>query len=60
LRADHGGYTGGMKSFVKATAERLSGGRPSVLRAVAGATAAGGATFAVVYKLLRHDDAEQA
>ena len=47
-----------MKSFVKATAERLSGGRPSVLRAVAGATAAGGATAAVVYKLLRHEDEE--
>jgi hypothetical protein len=47
-----------MKSFVKATAERLSGGRPGVFRAVAGATAAGGATAAVVYKLLRHEDEE--
>jgi hypothetical protein len=47
-----------MKSFYKAAAERLSGGRPSVLRAVAGATAAGGVTWAVVYKLLRHEDSE--
>jgi hypothetical protein len=49
-----------MKSFVKATTERLSGGRPSVLRAAAGATAAGAATWAVVYKLLRHEDDESA
>jgi hypothetical protein len=58
LRARPRGYLGGMKSFVKATAERLSGGRPGVFRAVAGATAAGGATWAVVYKLLRHEDEE--
>jgi hypothetical protein len=44
-----------MKSFYKAAAERISGGRPNVLRAVAGATAAGTATWAVVYKLLRHE-----
>jgi hypothetical protein len=45
-----------MKTFVKAATERLSGGRPTVLRAAAGATAAGAATWAVVYKLLRHED----
>jgi outer membrane lipoprotein SlyB len=34
--------------------ERLRGGRPSVLRAAAGAAVAGGVTTAVVYRLLRH------
>jgi hypothetical protein len=47
-----------MKSFYKAALQRLSGERPNALRAVAGATAAGTATWAVVYKLLRHDDSD--
>ena len=37
----------------RAVVERLSGGRPSRLRAVAGAAVAGGAVAAGVYKGLR-------
>jgi hypothetical protein len=47
-----------MKTLVKAATERLSGGRPNVFRAAVGATAAGATTWAVVYKLLRHEDDE--
>jgi hypothetical protein len=42
-----------MKSFYMAVVQRLTGERPSALRAVAGATAAGTATGVVVYRLLR-------
>lgn len=44
-----------MKSLYIAAAQRLGGKRPSVLRAAAGATAAGTATGVVVYRLLRHE-----
>jgi len=44
-----------MKSLYIAATERLSGHRPSALRAAAGATAAGTATGVVVYRLLRHE-----
>jgi hypothetical protein len=47
-----------MKSLYKALAQRVMGQRPTVLRAAAGATVAGTATGAVVYKLLRHEGAE--
>jgi hypothetical protein len=50
-----GGYPLPMKSLYKAVFERLSGGRPSTLRAAAGATAAGAATGVAVYRLLRHE-----
>jgi hypothetical protein len=40
----------------RATAERLSGGRPSMLRAAAAATLTGGATAAITYRLLRSHD----
>jgi hypothetical protein len=36
--------------------ERLSGGRPGVLRAAAGAAVAGGVTSVVVFRLLRSAD----
>ncbi len=45
----------------RATIERLTGDRPSVLRALAAATLTGGATGAMTYKLLRSrsgDDAD--
>lgn len=42
-----------MKSLLIAVTQRLSGERPAALRAYAGAMVAGGATGAVVYKLLR-------
>lgn len=48
-----------MKSFFTAALQRMSGERPTVLRAAAGATAAGTATGVLVYKLLRqHDESE--
>jgi hypothetical protein len=41
----------------RAAVERLSGGKPSVLRAAAAAALTGGATATLTYKLLRsHDD----
>lgn len=43
-------------SLGRAAAERLSGGRPSALRAAAAATLTGGATAALTYRLLRHQD----
>jgi hypothetical protein len=43
-----------MKGFVKGVlAERISGGRPSVLRAAVTAVAAGAAVAGVTYKALR-------
>jgi hypothetical protein len=44
-----------MKSFYIAVTQRLTGERPSAMRAFAGAAAAGTATGALVYRLLRHD-----
>lgn len=43
-----------MKSLYIAAAQRLKGDRPSAMRAVAGAAAAGTATGVLVYRLLRH------
>ena len=40
-------------TFGRAAVERLSGDRPSTLRALAAATITGGATAAVTYRLLR-------
>jgi hypothetical protein len=37
----------------RTAAERLTGGRPSMLRAVAAATLTGGATATITYRLLR-------
>ena len=42
----------------RAAAERLTGGRPSMLRAVAAATLTGGATAALTYRLLRSQEDE--
>jgi hypothetical protein len=47
-----------MKSFYIAMMQRLTGEKPSALRAAAGATAAGMATGVVVYRLLRHEATE--
>jgi hypothetical protein len=44
-----------MKSFYTAVVQRLTGDRPSSMRAFAGATAAGTATGVLVYRLLRHE-----
>jgi hypothetical protein len=44
-----------MKSFYIAVTQRLTGDRPSAMRAFAGAAAAGRAASVVVYKLLRHE-----
>ncbi|HVX31865.1 MAG TPA: hypothetical protein VHA80_01895 [Solirubrobacterales bacterium] len=44
-----------LKSLFIATTQRISGHRPSALRAAAGATAAGTAAGVAVYKLLRHE-----
>ena len=44
-----------MKSFYIAVMQRLTGEKPSPVRAAAGATAAGAATGVVVYRLLRHE-----
>ncbi|HMC06583.1 MAG TPA: hypothetical protein VKG89_04215 [Solirubrobacterales bacterium] len=45
-----------MKSFFIALGQRLTGERPSVLRAAAGATVAGTTTGVLVYRLLRQSD----
>jgi hypothetical protein len=42
-----------MKSLYRATIQRLGGDRPSPIRAVAAAAAAGTATGILVYRLLR-------
>jgi hypothetical protein len=43
-----------MAGLVKrAAAERASGGRPAMLRAMAAATVAGGAVAVITYRLLR-------
>jgi hypothetical protein len=47
-----------MKSLYIAATQRLTGQRPSAIRAAAGAAAAGTATGVVVYKLLRHEQSE--
>jgi hypothetical protein len=44
-----------MKSLYTAVIQRLTGEKPSALRAAAGATAAGAATGVAVYRLLRHE-----
>jgi hypothetical protein len=49
------GIPGRMKSLFIAVTQRLSGERPAALRAFAGATVAGAAAGAAVYKLLRRD-----
>ena len=43
----------------RAAAERLSGNRPSSLRALAAATLTGGATAALTYRLLRSKPDDQ-
>lgn len=49
-----------MKTFYKAATQRLLGDRPSPFRAFAGAAAAGTATGALVYKLLRsHEESSE-
>ena len=45
-----------MKSLFISVWQRVSGERPSALRAFAGGTAAGTATGVAVYKLLRHEE----
>ena len=42
-----------------AVAERMAGGQPGVMRAVAGAVMVGGVTTVVVYRLLRKTDDEE-
>jgi hypothetical protein len=44
-----------MKSFYTAVIQRVTGERPSAMRAIAGASAVGAATGVVVYRLLRHE-----
>jgi hypothetical protein len=44
-----------MKSLLIATGQRLTGNRPSALRAAVGAGAAGTAVGVTVYRLLRHE-----
>lgn len=44
-----------LKSLYIAAAQRISGKRPSAMRAVAASTVAGTATGVVVYRLLRHE-----
>jgi hypothetical protein len=44
-----------IKSLLIATGQRLTGNRPSVLRAAAGAGVAGTAVGVAVYRLLRHE-----
>jgi hypothetical protein len=44
-----------MKSLYIAAAQRITGHRPSALRAAAASTAAGTATGVVIYRLLRHE-----
>ena len=45
-----------MKSFYTAVIQRITGERPSAMRAFAGATTAGTATGVLVYRLLRQAD----
>jgi hypothetical protein len=42
----------------RAAAERLAGGRPSTLRALAAAAITGGATATLTYRLLRNSSEE--
>ena len=58
LRSGAGGKYAHMKSFWKAAVQRLLGERPGALRALAGATAVGAATGAVVYRVLRQQDVD--
>jgi hypothetical protein len=44
-----------IKSLLIATGQRLTGNRPSALRAAAGAGVAGTAVGVAVYRLLRHE-----
>ncbi|MGN6216492.1 MAG: hypothetical protein ACTHN7_05985 [Solirubrobacterales bacterium] len=44
-----------LKSLFIAAGQKVSGKRPSTVRAAAGATAAGTATGVLVYKLLRRE-----
>lgn len=44
-----------LKSLLVAAGQKISGQRPSAVRAAAGATAAGTATGVLVYRLLRHE-----
>lgn len=43
----------------RAAVERISGGRPSALRALAASAIAGGATATLTYRLLRSNSREQ-
>jgi hypothetical protein len=43
----------------RTAAERLTGGRPSMLRAVAAATLTGGATATITYRLLRSHEEDE-
>jgi len=43
----------------RAAVERIAGDRPSMFRAVAAATLAGGATATLTYRLLRSQDDEE-
>jgi hypothetical protein len=47
-----------LKSLYIAAVQRISGQRPSAVRAAAGATAAGAATGVAIYKLLRHEQGQ--
>lgn len=47
-----------IKSLMIAAGQRLTGNRPSSLRAAAGAGAAGTAVGVAVYRLLRHEPNE--
>ena len=42
----------------RAAAERLGGGRPSAIRALAAAAVAGGATATLTYRILRNGQEE--
>jgi hypothetical protein len=44
-----------LKSLYIAAAQRITGNRPSAVRAAVASTAAGTATGVVVYRLLRHE-----
>jgi len=43
----------------RAAVERLTGGRPSAMRALAAATLTGGATATLTYRLLRSRSSQQ-
>jgi hypothetical protein len=49
-----------LKSLFIAAGQKVSGKRPSAVRAAAGATAAGTATGVAVYKLLRRGSGSEA